>query len=862
MSVFEDNNSIKYPRCKNMGEEERLLNINSFLKAFLSQDGFDGFARFDYKYTKTKGPNTGKCGLLGTCLSSEQYTGRNSFYFQNNAPADWSKELYEAGSFPLILANSMRDEYAATNLMNHRTWHRRKKDFGWCAGISLDFDNHRDDIDTEPLISMAIIRFFEVIEERGYIRPTVITHTARGIQPLYRFKEPLPVDMFDVIKEVWRQISDIWRDVFKESTYNGEELVVVDSSVGDLPRVIRVPGTYNTKGKGFTYILECSGKKYTLEEICESYSIDLEGIKRTAEYKRELSLIKEQRKKERAKNKAENKKSGKKGSSKKEKKIKKKSNKDNKEQQSKSESYLSRLKKLRELIESGKLDFREFGPARFVKLDLLSVLDKLYDIRSDMTGCREIYTHIYYNLLIPVYGKRKADKLIYDIYDKLCEKSSDEDVFGEDELQHILDTFYEGVDDITIYNYMKFETVREMLHITDDEIELIGKGKYVARYKAKEKASRKNAIRSKARYLCRLYRTQNYTQEEVADMVNEEMGLPIEGDGWICKVSYVRRYAANIDGNTDPDTINYGDTLAYLHRDEHKIVRKKGQEVRNILTRSAMMMIDDGDDGLLKRDTASEKNQIQEENTYIQANQPHNIDIIPITAPLYNRGSGTTEDVMEEVRKGNCVTAIGPGGTGKSTIIHDIEAYCNEKGLTYTKIAYTGIASEHISGKTLYKALNIGCEEGKIFSPDENVTFENIAHIKDIDVIIVDECSFIRADAGLFLIKAIRDAEEYKGIKKQVIWLGDFLQLPPVASENDKSVLKRMGYPSYWLFKLPEWKEISGRIITLTKNFRTTDKDYLDVINRVRTAENSPSDLSWLEANCDGKENDNSIYIA
>ncbi len=91
------------------------------------------------------------------------------------------------------------------------------------------------------------------------------------------------------------------------------------------------------------------------------------------------------------------------------------------------------------------------------------------------------------------------------------------------------------------------------------------------------------------------------------------------------------------------------------------------------------------------------------------------------------------------------------------------------------------------------------------------------------DVLIIDEIGTLRSDQGLYILKVIRKMEEVHNKKVQVIWMGDFLQLPPVCTKEDRTLFQKHGYRSEWLFALPEWVEMKGNKITLTQSYRHKD---------------------------------------
>lgn len=62
------------------------------------------------------------------------------------------------------------------------------------------------------------------------------------------------------------------------------------------------------------------------------------------------------------------------------------------------------------------------------------------------------------------------------------------------------------------------------------------------------------------------------------------------------------------------------------------------------------------------------------------------------------------------------------------------------------------------------------------------------------EVIIIDEISMCRIDLFDYVMRMISDAQVSSG-RKQVVLVGDFFQLPPVITEDDRAILMKL-YPA------------------------------------------------------------------
>lgn len=179
----------------------------------------------------------------------------------------------------------------------------------------------------------------------------------------------------------------------------------------------------------------------------------------------------------------------------------------------------------------------------------------------------------------------------------------------------------------------------------------------------------------------------------------------------------------------------------------------------------------------------------------------------------------------------------GPAGSGKTTIIKkfiDILDAQFEGNFSVAITASTGLAAKLIDGRTVHSWSGLGVYDG-IFNPrkkdDPNFPkgfWRAKNHIKYTDVLIIDEISMLSA-YYLDNINTVcqffrRNKKPFGGI--QVVFLGDFLQLPPVPPKFPKEDIN-YGYA----ITSDAWKNANVNYCYMDKTHRASDK-YLKYLLR------------------------------
>ena len=202
----------------------------------------------------------------------------------------------------------------------------------------------------------------------------------------------------------------------------------------------------------------------------------------------------------------------------------------------------------------------------------------------------------------------------------------------------------------------------------------------------------------------------------------------------------------------------------------------------------------------------------------------------------------------------------GKAGTGKSTFLRYVAAHTKKKHII---LAPTGIAAINAGGSTLHSFFKIPFHP--LVPNDIRYTVrhlretlkynaEKIKIIKSLELIIIDEVSMVRADIIDFIDKVLRVychrmREPFGG--KQLLLVGDVYQLEPVVKEEDRQLLSPF-YRSAFFFEAHVFQQLQLVSIELRKVYRQSDPTFLHILDHIRSAQVTDTDLQRLNRQVEG----------
>jgi hypothetical protein len=198
----------------------------------------------------------------------------------------------------------------------------------------------------------------------------------------------------------------------------------------------------------------------------------------------------------------------------------------------------------------------------------------------------------------------------------------------------------------------------------------------------------------------------------------------------------------------------------------------------------------------------------------------------------------------------------GKAGTGKSTFLRYI---CQNTKKKHVVLAPTGIAAINAGGATLHSFFKLPFHP--LLPNDSRYSARNIRDtlkyngekrklLREVELIIIDEISMVRADIIDFIDKVLRIynrnmRQPFGG--KQLLLVGDIYQLEPVVREEDRQFLRPF-YPSAFFFDAHVFRDLQLVSIELKKVYRQSDPLFINILDHIRTSEVSAPDIQILNA--------------
>lgn len=190
----------------------------------------------------------------------------------------------------------------------------------------------------------------------------------------------------------------------------------------------------------------------------------------------------------------------------------------------------------------------------------------------------------------------------------------------------------------------------------------------------------------------------------------------------------------------------------------------------------------------------------------------------------------------------------GRAGTGKTTFLRNVQKMTNKRFIT---VAPTGIAAILANGETVHSFFGLPLDvcEPETFG---NMSKSKIAALRSADTIVIDEVSMLRCDIvdaiDCTMRRVLRRSQPFGG--KQIVFVGDMFQLPPVVRTGEEREYLRdlYGANEFFFYKSRAVELMNLVKIEFKKIYRQNDKEYLNILENVRFNNVTTKDLRRLNS--------------
>lgn len=205
----------------------------------------------------------------------------------------------------------------------------------------------------------------------------------------------------------------------------------------------------------------------------------------------------------------------------------------------------------------------------------------------------------------------------------------------------------------------------------------------------------------------------------------------------------------------------------------------------------------------------------------------------------------------------DCLFLTGKAGTGKSTLLRYIKEHTRKR---HVVLASTGIAALNVGGQTIHSFFKLPLRplppDDPELSTARNQIYQTLRYtaaqrelIRSLELIIIDEVSMVRADVVDAIDRILRAYSRYRTLPFggiQILFVGDLYQLEPVITGEERGILDRF-YRTHFFFGAQVFAHHRPPItIELTKVYRQSDPTFVGILDRIRCAQASQTDLNSL----------------
>ena len=220
------------------------------------------------------------------------------------------------------------------------------------------------------------------------------------------------------------------------------------------------------------------------------------------------------------------------------------------------------------------------------------------------------------------------------------------------------------------------------------------------------------------------------------------------------------------------------------------------------------------------------------------------------------------------LRTDKTIYLTGKAGTGKTTFLKYLKKITHKKMIV---LAPTGVAAINASGETIHSFFHLQPSvylpedarlktDKELDDPNKKSVFKylrfrksKVELIRNLETIVIDEVSMVRCDimdAIDKILRAYRDSTlPFGGV--QMILVGDVYQLPPIVRKDEQEILGG-NYDGLFFFHSKVMERIINEnqlvYVELQKIYRQKDKEFIELLNRVRVNDMQERDFALFDS--------------
>ena len=218
----------------------------------------------------------------------------------------------------------------------------------------------------------------------------------------------------------------------------------------------------------------------------------------------------------------------------------------------------------------------------------------------------------------------------------------------------------------------------------------------------------------------------------------------------------------------------------------------------------------------------------------------------------------------------NNIFITGKAGTGKSTLLHYFKLNSQKN---FVALAPTGVAAIKIKGETLHSFFRLPIKTPILKRDIKRLPSSrfggNREIVKNLDILIIDEASMVRADVLDAIDYSLRINRSKMSIPfggVQIILFGDLYQLPPVITSEETGAFQKeykgVGDAGYFFnSNIIKKEKIDFKKNELLTVYRQSEKEFIDFLDRVRTENVSDKDIEYINKRVKNPENEDDLII-